>query len=221
VTSTTATDAGTAPDDGVPAGPRTPAGPPAAIAEDYGPRFWVGVVIGWSIIGFGIHSAYVTKGASRPVYSLKVLVLFALVHDLIVAPAVIGTGLALRRILRGGIIVRVAIGAAIVSIIVTAFAWGEIRGYGRSPSLQSLQLGNYATGLLTVLGTVWGAAAVIAAVRISMARRGLTLRTLTTGRSETGERGGPGSDVVGPAGLEQGEPPQGTLGSDRTDPAGT
>jgi hypothetical protein len=198
---------GTATDTGTPADPHTPSGPTAAIAEDYGPRFWIGVVIGWSIIGFGIHSAYVTKGASRPVYSLKVLVLFALVHDLIVAPAVIGIGLALRRILRGGIIVRVAIGAAIVSIIVTAFAWGEIRGYGRSPSLQSLQLGNYATGLLTVLGTVWGAAAVIATVRIVLARRAVAQRAMAASvaagpaasdevGSETGEGSGPGSDFV-------------------------
>jgi hypothetical protein len=198
---------GTATDTGTPADPPTPTGATAAIAEDYGPRFWIGVVIGWSIIGFGIHSAYVTKGASRPVYSLKVLVLFALVHDLIVAPAVIGIGLALRRILRGGIIVRVAIGAAIVSIIVTAFAWGEIRGYGRSPSLQSLQLGNYATGLLTVLGTVWGAAAVIATVRIVLARRAVAQRAMAASvaagpaasdevGSETGEGSGPGSDFV-------------------------
>jgi hypothetical protein len=145
-----------------------------SIAPDYGVRFWVGVVIGWAIIAYGIHSAYRTPIKSRPVYSLEVLVLLALIHDLVVAPAVVGIGLGLRRILPGGIIVRVAVGASIVSVIVTAFTWGEIRGYGKTPSLQSLQLGNYATGLLTVLGVVWGVAAVIATARVLLARRNLS-----------------------------------------------
>jgi hypothetical protein len=198
-------------------------GIPAPVRQDYGPRFWIGVAIGWAVIGFGIHSAYVTKGASRPVYTLKVLVLFALVHDLVVAPAVIGVGLALRRVLRGGIIVRVAVGAAIVSVIVTAFTWPEIRGYGRTPSLQSLQLGNYATGLLTVLGTVWGAAAVIVAVRLVLARRaaaaGLGALGVPDAGSPLGGGKGPVAEPVVPFGPEPREPADGPPGAEGADPA--
>jgi hypothetical protein len=141
--------------------------------REYGARFWIGLAIGWAFIGFGIHSAYHTSGSSRPVYSVTLLIVFALLHDLIVAPVVILLGLAARRVLRGGIITRTAVGALVISAIICFEAWPVLGSYGREPSLASSLLTNdYVSGLLTVLGVVWGAAAVVAAVRIVRARRG-------------------------------------------------
>ncbi len=150
--------------------PRSDHGAVAPIT--YGPRFWIGVLLGWSVMAFGIHSAFRTFQASKPVYSVITLVLFALANDLIIAPAVIIIGLALRRVVRPGPVTATAVGVGVISVVVIAFTWPEIRHYGKDPALaSSLQTGNYASGMMTVLGVVWGVAAIIVLARMLMRRR--------------------------------------------------
>lgn len=156
--------------------------------DDHGLRFWIGLAVGWYMIGFGIHSAFHTAGASQPGYSLKLLIGFALLNDLFVVPVVIAIGLGLRRVLRGGIITRTALGALIISAIVSLQAWPALGKYGREPSLaSSLLTNNMVTGLFTLLGVVWGVAAVIAVLRILHARRGAPAATKPTPASKPAE----------------------------------
>lgn len=144
----------------------------------YGLRFWVGVLLGWALIAFGIHSAFRTYQASNPVYSLITLVMFAVVNDLIIAPAVIIIGLALRRVVRPGPVAGTVLAVGLISVVVTAFSLPEIRHYGKDPALaSSLQTADYATGLLIVIGVVWGVAAVIIS--------GLALRQRCGRRAQT------------------------------------
>ncbi len=145
---------------------------PRVVAVTYGVRFWIGVLLGWAMIAFGIHSALRTYHDANPVYSVVTLVVFALVQDLIVAPAVIIIGLGLRRVVRSSPVTATAVGVALISVIVTAFSWPEIRRYGRDPALSSsLQTLNYATGLLIVLGVVWAVALVVVILRLVLRRR--------------------------------------------------
>lgn len=140
--------------------------------SDHGARFWVGVLVGWAIIAFGIHSAFRTGAASRPAHSVVPLLLFAVGNDLLVAPLVIALGLALRRVVRPGPVVGPGVAAALISVLVTAFTWPEIRHYGKDPALaSSLQTLDYATGLLTVLGVVWAGTAVVVVLRLLWRRR--------------------------------------------------
>jgi hypothetical protein len=140
--------------------------------SDHGPRFWIGVVVGWAIIAFGVHSAFRTSGQSNPDHSVIPLILFALANDLLLAPLVIVIGLGLRRIVRPGPVVGPTVAAALISVLVTAFTWPEIRHYGKDPALaSSLQTLDYATGLLTVIGVVWLSAAVVAVSRVVWIRR--------------------------------------------------
>jgi hypothetical protein len=140
--------------------------------SEHGPRFWVGVAAGWAIIAFGVHSAFRTAVASRPGHSIVPLLLLAVGNDLLLAPLVIALGLALRRVVRPGPVVGPVVAAALISVLVTAFTWPEIRHYGKDPALaSSLQTLDYTTGLLTVIGAVWAGAALVVAVRLLVRRR--------------------------------------------------
>ncbi len=81
-------------------------------------------------------------------------------------------GLGLRRVVRSSLVTATAVGVALISVIVTAFSWPEIRRYGRDPALSSsLQTLNYVTGLLIVLGVVWAVALVVVILRLVVRRR--------------------------------------------------
>jgi hypothetical protein len=137
----------------------------------YGPLFWTGLVVGWSVIGFaivGISNSVWLK--DRPA-KLAVWVLGGLVvHDAIVASTVTAVGLVLTRLLprsaRGPIT-----GAVALSGLVVPFSYPLWRGFGRRQSNTSILPLDYGRNVAIVVALIW-----------------LTTTTIVVGRLVRGDR---------------------------------
>ncbi len=123
-----------------------------------GRMFWVGLVGGFAIMGYGIVGLVSDSGATQPLKFATWLVGADVLHDLVVAPIVglVGAGL-LARVTRGW---RVPVRAGVVaSAFVLVIGWIPLRGYGRLADNPSLAPLDYATAILTALAIVWGVCA--------------------------------------------------------------
>ncbi|MEX1007360.1 MAG: hypothetical protein WD271_05900 [Acidimicrobiia bacterium] len=137
-----------------------------------GAGFWIALVVGWAVIAFGALQLIGQKtGLSGATQVATWVVAGHAVHDLLIAPLVclIGIGIASllaepwRTPIRSGVI---------ASVLVVAVAYPALRGYGRKPNNPTVHPHPYTTGVLTVLGVVWGLVAVWIAVRIVRAYAG-------------------------------------------------
>ncbi len=119
-----------------------------------GPLFWVGVVVGWTVIALGIRGLLQDHVDTNPTFVGRQIIGAALILDLIVAPLVCAVGLLVSRLLKPP--VRAIVGGGIVSsTLITAYSFPFVRGYGRSPNLPSALPINYGRGLLIVLAGIW------------------------------------------------------------------
>ena len=124
--------------------------------------FWFAVVLGWSVMTFGVIGLFLEAERTHPDQWVRWFVGAALVHDLLVAPAVLLVG---RFAGRWGSAVK---NGLIASAILTLIAYPLLRGFGRNPSNETILPSNYALNLALVLGLVWalvGAALLLARVR--------------------------------------------------------
>jgi hypothetical protein len=143
--------------------------PPFADSGDhtsrYGPLFWVCLSIGGACIVFGLVSLFARSAATDPPNFAAFLFGLALVHDLLIAPAVIVTAWVLRsltpRAARGLLFAALA-----VSAIVAGFSIPFVAGWGAQPDNPSFLPRNYGLGLLVVLAWVW-----VVAIGLAFARR--------------------------------------------------
>jgi len=119
-----------------------------------GPIFWVGLIVGWAIIAYGLRGALGDSGSVRPFEWAVWIVGGNVIHDLIVVPAIAVIGVVIARFVHGPW--RAPLQAGIIaSAIVVAFAWIPIRGYGRRPDDPSALPLDYVTATLTVLAAIW------------------------------------------------------------------
>lgn len=142
-----------------------PEDPAMASGDPGGPVFWAGAVVGWGIIAAGVVGLLSQSAQTRPADAARWVIGAAILHDVVVAPVVIGIGVVLTKLAprRWRAVVQ---GAFIVSALVSLFSIPFVRGYGRLDNNPSLLPGNYATGLLTVLAVVWATAAAILVIRL-------------------------------------------------------
>jgi hypothetical protein len=136
----------------------------------YGPLFWTGLLVGWSVMGFavvGISNSVWLK--DRPV-ELAVWVLGGLVvHDALLASSVTIIGLLLARLLPRWLRGPVA-GAVALSGLVLLFSYPLLRGFGRRESNRSILPLDYDRNVAIVLALIWLAAAAVVVARL--VRRG-------------------------------------------------
>jgi hypothetical protein len=119
---------------------------------------WALLAIGWLVVGVGVLGAFGAiphfAGTVPWIDLARWAVGLALVHDLVVGPAVAATAALLARVVpwpaRGALA-----GGAIVSVVVVAVSWPRLRGYGLDPGEPSLLAGNAARDVLGVLAGVW------------------------------------------------------------------
>jgi len=137
----------------------------------YGHVFWVGLVLGWAIIGFGVWGVIHTRAQAVPVALTAWLVGAAIVHDFLVAPVVFAVGIALRRSLKGRIRVSIQAGL-LVSGVVLAYSFPLLLGYGRRPSNPTVQPNDYVVNVVVVLAAIWTAGFVWLLAGAHRARRG-------------------------------------------------
>jgi hypothetical protein len=85
-------------------------------------------------------------------------------HDGVVLPVAIGLGVLIGRFVPAAAR-SVVLGAAYVSVVLTAVALPFLLGYGRSPDEPSALPLDYGRGLLACLVAVWAVALTVVAVR--------------------------------------------------------
>jgi hypothetical protein len=123
-----------------------------------GSIFWVGIVAGWALIGYGIVGLLRNATDTHPRNFLAFFVGSALAHDLVLVPLVLAVGwLGVRRVPPGA---RPALAAAlIVAGPFVHYAYPFLRGYGRDPHNPSLLPNQYGWALATIIALVATAAA--------------------------------------------------------------
>lgn len=155
--------------------------------QAYGRLFWVGLAVGWSVIGFGVLSLVSHAGATHPIVSALYVVGAALAHDLVLVPLT----LAFATMVGGRLPARIrarATAASIATGVVLLFVYPALRGFGRLSDNPSLLPRDYAFGLAVALAVVWLTAAVWRpAIRL---RRRRSATTSTDGSTGTGEAEG-------------------------------
>lgn len=126
----------------------------APAREPGGPVFWVALVAGWALVAFGVWTVFDRAGATHPSSFAAWLVGLAVVHDLLVAPAIsavastVGPRLSARA--RGSVFA-----AAIVSVSLVLVSLPPL--LGTPADNESLLPRNYVAGLAIALALVWAA----------------------------------------------------------------
>ena len=100
--------------------------------------FWLGLVAGYPLMAIGVWGIFRDSGVTAPFNFALWFVGGNLVHDLVLAPVVLGVGLLLRRRLPGRLLGPVQWGAAL-SGMVLLFAAIPLLGLGRSPLEPTVQ----------------------------------------------------------------------------------
>lgn len=125
-----------------------------------GVTFWIGTVAGWALILYGLRGVLHHSVDTRPAQLARFWIGGALAHDLLLAPAVLGIGILLRRHVRRGR--RNVQQALIICGPLALFAYPSIRGYGHALRNPTSLPHNYSANLLVVAGTVSAVMAVLA-----------------------------------------------------------
>jgi hypothetical protein len=135
-----------------------------------GAGFWVSAAAGWTVIAWGVRLAWQHHFDTRPADLVRFFVAGAVVHDVVLAPVVLGLGVAVSRFTPGRW--RAPVQAAlIISGSAALFAWPEIRDYARVNHNPSSLPHNYTANLLVVVAAVGVTTAVVALVQVLRAAR--------------------------------------------------
>ncbi|WP_053206103.1 hypothetical protein [Jiangella muralis] len=129
-----------------------------------GPFFWTCLIAGAGIAGYGLAGAWADRADTRPVDLAVWLAGSGLVHDVLLAPAVVAAALATRWV---PVVARlpVRLGLAL-SALLTVLFWPVVRGWGRSPSVPSALPLDYGRNLVLVLAITWMVVAAAVVVRV-------------------------------------------------------
>lgn len=136
----------------------------------YGPAFWIGLALALPVVGYGLRGVVQTFSSEPLANWARWFVGGALVHDLVVAPAVGVVGWLVARRLPA-IAVAPVQGALIASALVGLVAWPFARRYGATPGEPSFLAHDYTGAVLGTWAVLWTVAAVIVAIRAVSARR--------------------------------------------------
>jgi hypothetical protein len=137
------------------------------------PVFWIGLVVGWGVMAYGIWGFLRDHRNTVPARTVWWIAGSAVAHDAIVAPVatLVGLGLAalLPRWARGPIAAAVA-----ASGVVLLFSYPLLRHFGRRADNPSILPLDYPRNVAVVLAVIWAAAAIGLVVRFRQShRRGL------------------------------------------------
>jgi hypothetical protein len=131
-----------------------------------------GLVLGLPIMAFGLRGAFAEAARVHPAELASWIAGAAVVNDLVLLPAVLLAGRAVRRVVPASLWPAVRTGL-VASGVLALVSWPFVRGYGRSVDNPSLLPRDYATGVGAALVAVWLAAAAWALVdRWRRRRRG-------------------------------------------------
>jgi hypothetical protein len=110
-----------------------------------------GTLAGVALATVGVISLLRESADTNPAAVVRWVVGLAVLHDLLLAPVVLGVGVGLRRWAPKAWVAA----ALLVSAVVTLVAWPFVRGYGRLGNNPSILPRNYGRGLAIVLVLTW------------------------------------------------------------------
>jgi len=120
-----------------------------------GPTFWVGLVLGWSLILFGFHNAFRHVPGLRNVADLgRWLVGGLVVHDGFWVPVAIGAGWLTSRLVPATVRAPVRVGLALSAMLAVA-TLPVTRRYGATADNPSIDPNDATAGLLIFLALIW------------------------------------------------------------------
>ena len=132
--------------------------------------FWPALAAGWALIAVGIVGMFSQRDRTTPFQLVRYVIGFLLVHDLIVAPVVIGVGWLVTRFVPA--VARGPLRAALaLSALVVAFSWPLLRRYGEHATNDSALPLDYRRTVPAVLAVVWLVALGVLAARVVSVRR--------------------------------------------------
>jgi hypothetical protein len=126
----------------------------SAARERRSRAFWPAVAVGWVVMAVGARGVLMDAADTVPRRWLVLFLGSAVVHDLVVAPAVILVGWAVARAAPPWARAPVQAGL-LTSGAVALFALPFVAGYGRQPANPSALPLDYGRGLAVVLAVVW------------------------------------------------------------------
>jgi hypothetical protein len=129
-----------------------------------GATFWIGIAIGWILIGYGVRGVFVDANATQPAQLFAWVLGAAVVHDLLIAPMVLLVSWLLSRLLDRHVANAAKMGLA-TSAVLVAFSWALVRGYGRRRTLPSVLPLDYGHNLLVAISVIWAALGLYLVVR--------------------------------------------------------
>jgi hypothetical protein len=154
-----------------------------------GPLFWLTAAAGWAVILWGVRGVLHHHIDTRPGQLVRFLLGGALLHDLVLAPAVLLTGGLVARAVGGRW--RAPFQAALfTSATLALFTYPQLRGYGHVLKNPTSLPHNYAANLTAVIAAVSAVTAVVALVSSSRRRDGAAPRP---GRPAGSSSSGPDS----------------------------
>jgi hypothetical protein len=139
--------------------------------EERSKWFWSALAAGWALIAVGIVGMFSQRDRTTPFRLVRYVIGFLLVHDLVIAPVVIGAGWLVTRFVPA--VARGPLRAALaLSALVIAFSWPLLRRYGEHATNDSALPLDYGRTVPAVLAVVWVVAVGVLVARLVNARRG-------------------------------------------------
>jgi hypothetical protein len=132
-----------------------------ATSEEGGAVFWIGVAIGWTVIGVGLFGVFDHPGSANAFKVFRLLVGLNVVNDAVVIPTLLLLAFAVRRLAPRWLIMPAQVWF-IMAGAVTVYAYPMVGDFGRSKVNPSILPHNYAHNLLIVLGCITAFSALLA-----------------------------------------------------------
>lgn len=132
-----------------------------------GPGLWIGLALGTPIMAWGVRGILDEAARTHPGELGRWIVGSALVHDLVLLPAVLAVAVVVRRVVPPLAWPAVRWGL-ITSGVVLLVSWPFVAGYGKRAGNPSLLPRDYGEGVAVCLLVVW---LVVAALVLTGAAR--------------------------------------------------
>jgi hypothetical protein len=151
-----------------------------ALDERPGPIAWVVIAAGWVVIGVVVAGVLRESDRTHPGSWATWVLGAALVHDLVVLPLVLLTGLALGQLLRPSW--RAPIRAALtVAVVLALVSWPTVRRFGARRDNSSILPLDAGRNLVVLVGILAVVALVAGGVRTARRRRAASAATVERG----------------------------------------
>jgi hypothetical protein len=122
--------------------------------------FWLGLIGGYPLIAIGVWGIFHDAAVTSPFNFALWFIGGNLVHDFLLAPAVVLVSFALRLVVSPKSLGRVQWALALSGVVVL-FALIPLLRLGKSPLEPTVQPLNYGVGLVIVLAAIWASTLLI------------------------------------------------------------